>query len=54
MNGAANELQPQADRRCEECGVFGATEIAGRVLCPDCLANCGACCAGDWEEDQGT
>jgi hypothetical protein len=38
----AEAKNPEA--RCEECGCYGAMEVAGRVLCEDCYSLCGACC----------
>jgi len=32
---------------CEHCGSFEAMEIAGKVLCADCVALAGCGCAGD-------
>jgi hypothetical protein len=31
---------------CERCGSFDATEIAGEILCADCIALAGCSCAG--------
>ena len=41
LAGSAVENDP-----CDECGQFGALEIAGRRLCPDCVAVAGCGCAG--------
>ena len=43
------DLTTAADQPCEECGQFGALEIAGRSLCPDCVALAGCGCAGHGE-----
>jgi hypothetical protein len=32
---------------CERCGSFEAMEIAGKILCTDCVALAGCGCAGD-------
>jgi hypothetical protein len=37
---------------CEECGQFGAMEIAGRQLCPDCVSLAGCGCAGHGGDDM--
>ncbi|HWL15501.1 MAG TPA: hypothetical protein VNR00_07845 [Opitutus sp.] len=33
------------DAVCSACGCFGAYQFDGRVLCAECYAGCGACCA---------
>ncbi len=40
------------DQPCEECGRFGALEIAGRRLCPECVAVAGCGCAGPGDETE--
>lgn len=37
--------------QCDECGRFGANEIADRQLCDDCIAQAGCSCAGDADEN---
>ena len=41
-----NPTIPAEDRPCEACGQFDAIEMAGRVLCADCIALAGCGCAG--------
>jgi hypothetical protein len=40
------------DLPCDECGRFGAREMAGRVLCDDCIAQAGCGCAGHDDADE--
>jgi len=40
------ELQTNENLICDECGRFGAVEVAERKLCPDCYETCGSCCPG--------
>ena len=37
--------------QCDECGQFGALEIAGRRLCPECVAVAGCGCAGHGDSE---
>ena len=42
-------MQPFNDstsHACERCGSFDALEIAGKLLCADCVALAGCGCAG--------
>ena len=39
------DLTP-SDLPCDECGRFDTLEIAGRHLCPDCIATAACGCAG--------
>jgi len=34
------------DAACERCGSFDVLEIAGKLLCADCVALAGCGCAG--------
>ena len=49
MSGTG-ELAPDENISCDHCGYVAATEIAGRRLCPHCLAQCGAGCADQADE----
>jgi hypothetical protein len=48
----ANLRYEGAAAACEECGQFGAMEIAGRQLCPDCVALAGCGCAGHGDDES--
>jgi len=39
------------DAACERCGRFETLEIAGKILCPDCVALAGCACAGSDNSD---
>jgi hypothetical protein len=39
-------LKPVEEIACDQCGHFGALEIADRRLCPDCIATAGCGCSG--------
>ena len=38
--------------QCDECGRFGIMEIAGRMLCPDCVVLFGCGCGGDDKQED--
>ena len=38
-------LEPE--KRCAECGRFGAVVMGDVALCPDCLAAKGSCCGNE-------
>ena len=38
------EIQSNENLACDECGRFGAIEVADRKLCPECYETCGSCC----------
>jgi hypothetical protein len=40
------------DAACERCGSFDVLEIAGKILCADCVALAGCACAGHGEEPK--
>ena len=40
------------DAACERCGSFDAQEIAGQVLCADCIALAGCGCAGHGDDEE--
>jgi len=40
------------DAACERCGSFDAQEIAGKILCGDCIALAGCGCAGHGNSDE--
>jgi hypothetical protein len=42
-----NDLTRGENAACEGCGSFDAMEIAGKILCRDCVALAGCGCAGD-------
>lgn len=41
-----SEIKASDDLVCDECGRFGAIEVADRKLCPECYETCGSCCPG--------
>jgi len=40
------------DTVCERCSSFDALEIAGKLLCADCVALAGCGCAGQGHGDE--
>jgi hypothetical protein len=40
------ETNPRPEAACERCGSFDILEIAGKFLCPDCVALAGCGCPG--------
>lgn len=40
------------DAACERCGSFDTMEIAGQILCPDCIALAGCGCAGHGDDEN--
>jgi hypothetical protein len=50
MSESSSPIAPDADAPCAECGQFGAVDIAGRLLCLDCLAAAGCGCAGHGDD----
>ena len=47
-----NESKPKETASCERCGSFDVLEIAGKILCPDCVALAGCGCAGHGTDDE--
>jgi hypothetical protein len=39
--------------QCEECGKLDIMEIAGRMLCADCVVDLGCGCGGDSNGEAG-
>jgi hypothetical protein len=37
---------------CERCGSFDVLEIAGKILCADCVAVAGCGCAGHGDDEN--
>jgi hypothetical protein len=50
MSGPPGKIEQGENVSCEECGQFGALEIAARCLCPECVALAGCGCAGHGDE----
>ena len=44
------EINVNEDAACERCGNFGALEIAGKILCADCVELAGCSCAGHGDD----
>lgn len=38
--------------QCDECGKFDVMEIAGRMLCADCVVDFGCGCGGTNEPEE--
>ncbi len=47
----AIENKANEDEACERCGSFDAQEIAGLILCADCVALAGCGCAGHGNDE---
>jgi len=52
---AADLKNPTANEAaaCERCGSLDVLEIAGRLLCADCVALAGCGCAGHGDDETG-
>ena len=49
-------LKVDKELRCDRCGKYGAVQLDGKALCPECYQLVGSCCpefgADDlWEEN---
>lgn len=51
---SGKEIKTEEQLTCDECGRFGAMEVADQKLCPECYSNSGACCAGNTCDDDGS
>jgi hypothetical protein len=49
MKIEVQELHPDDQLACDQCGRFGAIQLEDRKLCPTCYECSGACCAGEDE-----
>jgi hypothetical protein len=47
----APETKPASVATCERCGSFEPLQIAGTLLCADCVAEAGCACTGNDTED---
>jgi hypothetical protein len=47
-----SEIAMNKDVACERCGSFDVLEIAGKFLCPDCVALAGCGCAGHGDAEN--
>ncbi len=48
----SEKISPNETVPCDECGRFGAIEVADRKLCPECYETSGSCCPGLGREEN--